>query len=105
MMLKICYKAIVLSAFNLQRRLYAAFSSRLRMIHQIGEPVHVVDQISQSNPGLRSFEPDTPNPSAYQKTDPSKDVLNPRADRRFLFVHRLLKGGQGMVPVPLAMDM
>src|SRR3972149_416957 len=105
MVLKICYKAIVVSAFNLQRKLYTVFFNPLRMIHQIGEPVHVVDQISQSNPGLRSFEPDAPDPSTYQKADPAKDVFNPRSNRRFLFVHRLLKGRQGMVSVPLAMDM
>ncbi len=105
MMLKICYKAIVLSAFNLQRRLYAVFSNPLRMIHQIGEPVHVVHQVNQPNLGLRSFKPDAPDPSANQKTDPSKNVFNPRSNRRFLFVHRLLKGSQGMVSVPLSMDM
>jgi hypothetical protein len=105
MVLKICYKAIVVSAFNLQRKLYAVFSNPLRMIHQIGEPVLVVDQISQSNLGLRSFDPDAPDPSTYQRADPAKDVFNPRSNRRFLFVHRLLKGRQGMVSGPLAMDM
>src|SRR3972149_3658889 len=105
MVLKICYKAIVVSAFNLQRKLYAVFFNPLRMIHQIGEPVHVVPQVNGPDPGLRSFEPDAPDPSTYQKADPAKDVFNPRSNRRFLFVHRLLKGRQGMVSVPLAMDM
>jgi len=105
MMLKICYKAIFVSALNLQRRLYAVFFRPLRMIRQIGETVHVVHQVNEPNPGLRSFKSDAPDPSANQKADPSKDVLNPRSNRRFLFVHRLLKGSQGMVSVPLLMDM
>ena len=105
MMLKFCYKAIVVSVFNLQRKLYAVFSNPLRMIHQVSEPVHVVHQVNEPNPGLRSFDPDALDPSANQKADPAKDVFNPRSNRRLLFVHRLLKGTQGMVPVSLSMDM
>ena len=105
MMLNICFRALLLSVVNLQKRFYVIFFYLLRMIHQVSEPAHVVHQVNEPNPGLRSFDPDAPDPSANQKADPAEDALNPRPNRRLLFVHCLLKGAQGMVPIPLAMDM
>ena len=97
-----CFKASVFAALNLQeRRLYSILSYPLRMIHHVGKPRHVVHQVDQPNLGTRPDKPNTPDPATYQKADPTKDVLNPRPDRRLLFVHRLLKGTQGMVTIPL----